>query len=69
MVAGQGRSLALRSGAGKDAIAWAACWPVGELFVRCDRGISHHRAEAVSQSDVALAIQAYCQTVATWGDD
>jgi allantoate deiminase len=36
------------------------------LFVRCDRGISHHPAEAVSQSDVALAIQAYCQTVSGW---
>ncbi|CAI1008086.1 allantoate amidohydrolase [Serratia liquefaciens] len=62
----QGRSMALPSGAGHDAIAVAACWPVGMLFVRCDRGISHHPAEAVSQADVALAIQAYCQTVASW---
>ncbi|WP_265554788.1 allantoate amidohydrolase [Serratia grimesii] len=66
VVAAQGRSIALPSGAGHDAIALAACWPVGMLFVRCDRGISHHPAEAVSQADVALAIQAYCQTVASW---
>ncbi|MDT3251930.1 allantoate amidohydrolase [Serratia sp. root2] len=62
----QGRSMALPSGAGHDAIAVAACWPVGMLFVRCDRGISHHPAEAVTYADVALAIQAYCQTVASW---
>lgn len=62
----QGRSMALPSGAGHDAIAVAACWPVGMLFVRCDRGISHHPAEAVTQADVALAIQAYCQTVGSW---
>jgi allantoate deiminase len=66
VMAVQGRSMALPSGAGHDAIAVAACWPVGMLFVRCDRGISHHPAEAVSQSDVALAIQAYCQTVSGW---
>ncbi|MEE4483239.1 allantoate amidohydrolase [Serratia ficaria] len=62
----QGRSMALPSGAGHDAIAVAADWPVGMLFVRCDRGISHHPAEAVTPADVALAIQAYCQTVASW---
>lgn len=62
----QGRSMALPSGAGHDAIAVAACWPVGMLFVRCDRGISHHPAEAVTHADVALAIQAYCRTVGSW---
>ncbi|MEE4411184.1 MULTISPECIES: allantoate amidohydrolase [unclassified Serratia (in: enterobacteria)] len=62
----QGRSMALPSGAGHDAIAVAACWPVGMLFVRCDRGISHHPAEAVTHADVAMAIQAYCQTVVSW---
>ncbi|CAI0695777.1 allantoate amidohydrolase [Serratia entomophila] len=64
----QGSSMALPSGAGHDAIALAAEWPVGMLFVRCDRGISHHPAEAVTASDVALAIRAYCQTVASWGN-
>lgn len=62
----QGRSMALPSGAGHDAIAIAARWPVGMLFVRCKRGISHHPDEAVTSCDVALAIQAYCQVVAGW---
>jgi allantoate deiminase len=62
----QGQAMSLPSGAGHDAIAIAECWPVGMLFVRCKDGISHHPAEAVSQADVALAIQAYCQTVASW---
>lgn len=59
----QGRSLALPSGAGHDAIAIAERWPVGMLFVRCDRGISHHPAESVMEKDVALAIQAYARAV------
>lgn len=62
----QGRSLTLPSGAGHDAIAMAAHWPVGMLFVRCAGGISHHPAEAVRQADVALAIQAYCLMIAGW---
>ncbi len=59
----QGRSLSLSSGAGHDAIAIAERWPVGMLFVRCDRGISHHPAEAVREDDVARAIRAYIQAV------
>jgi len=59
----QGSSLSLPSGAGHDAIAIAERWPVGMLFVRCDRGISHNPAESVTRSDVAKAIQAYLQVV------
>ncbi|KAB8310287.1 allantoate amidohydrolase [Erwinia endophytica] len=59
----QGRSLLLPSGAGHDAIAIAERWPVGMLFVRCDRGISHHPAESVMEKDVASAIQAYDRVV------
>ena len=59
----QGRSLSLPSGAGHDAIAIAECWPVGMLFVRCGRGISHHPAESVIEADVGQAVQAYVQTV------
>lgn len=62
----QGQSMSLPSGAGHDAIAMADQWPVGMLFVRCDRGISHHPAEAVKTEDVALAIQAYTQMVVNW---
>ncbi|MGF6190225.1 allantoate deiminase [Serratia sp. 509] len=59
----QGSSPMLPSGAGHDAIAVAARWPVGMLFVRCAGGISHHPNEAVAAGDVALAIQAYCLAV------
>jgi len=59
----QGRSLSLPSGAGHDAIAIAELWPVGMMFVRCDRGISHHPAESVTEADVMQAVQAYTQTV------
>ncbi|MCT2388069.1 allantoate amidohydrolase [Erwinia pyrifoliae] len=59
----QGRSLSLPSGAGHDAIAIAERWPVGMLFVRCDRGISHHPAESVAVDDVAKALQAWVQVV------
>lgn len=60
----QGRSLLLPSGAGHDAIAIAECWPSAMLFVRCEKGISHHPAESVTGQDVALAVQAFTRAVA-----
>lgn len=63
VVAVQGASVRLPSGAGHDAIAMANCWSVGMLFVRCDKGISHHPAESVIEADVALAVQAYTNMV------
>ncbi|KFX13855.1 allantoate amidohydrolase [Pectobacterium betavasculorum] len=59
----QGKTLMLPSGAGHDAIAIAERWPVAMLFVRCRGGISHHPDESVTTSDVALALQAFYQTV------
>ncbi len=59
----QGRALWLPSGAGHDAIAVAERWPSAMLFVRCDRGISHHPAESVQLEDVAKALQAYSAAV------
>ncbi|WP_058972915.1 allantoate amidohydrolase [Type-D symbiont of Plautia stali] len=59
----QGRSVSLPSGAGHDAIAIAERWPVGMLFVRNHRGISHHPAESVQTVDVAYGVQAYLQAV------
>ena len=59
----QGSALLLPSGAGHDAMAVAERWPVGMLFVRCDRGISHHPAESVTAQDVAVALRAYSLTV------
>lgn len=64
----QGRSLSLPSGAGHDAIAIAERWPVGMLFVRCDRGISHHPDESVDEADVALAVSAYFAAVLAVAD-
>lgn len=59
----QGRALLLPSGAGHDAIAIAERWPSAMLFVRCDRGISHHPAESVLVEDVAQALRAYSAAV------
>jgi allantoate deiminase len=47
----------LPSGAGHDAIAIAALCPVAMLFVRCERGISHNPAEAVTAGDADLAVR------------
>ncbi|WP_295477649.1 allantoate amidohydrolase [uncultured Pseudomonas sp.] len=63
LLAVQGRSLSLPSGAGHDAIAMADHWPVGMLFVRCKGGISHNPAESISAADAGLAVQALMQLV------
>jgi len=49
-------SLALPSGAGHDAMAIADICPVAMLFMRCDKGISHHPAEAILEEDVAVTL-------------
>jgi allantoate deiminase len=43
--------LRLVSGAGHDAMAMADLTDVGMLFVRCERGISHNPAEAITAFD------------------
>ncbi|NIZ90649.1 allantoate amidohydrolase [Kineococcus rubinsiae] len=48
----------LFSRAGHDAMAVAAITPVAMLFVRCEDGISHHPAEAVTLDDVGLGLDA-----------
>ncbi|HET6551426.1 MAG TPA: M20/M25/M40 family metallo-hydrolase, partial [Solirubrobacter sp.] len=48
----------LPSGAGHDAMTMASVTEVAMLFVRCAGGISHHPDEAVTEEDVALAIDA-----------
>ena len=48
----------LPSGAGHDAVTMASVTDIAMLFVRCAGGISHHPDEAVSEADVALAIEA-----------
>lgn len=51
----QGRSLALPSGAGHDAVVMSALTPVAMLFVRSRAGLSHHPDEYSSPADLAVA--------------
>jgi allantoate deiminase len=44
----------LVSGAGHDAMAMAVLCPVAMLFMRCEKGISHHPDEAVTAEDVDI---------------
>jgi allantoate deiminase len=48
----------LVSGAGHDAMVMSALCPTAMLFIRCERGISHNPAEAVTaiDADAALAV-------------
>jgi len=48
----------LPSGAGHDAMVMAALCPTAMLFLRCEGGISHNPAEAVTEADCALAARA-----------
>ena len=50
------RVLRLPSGAGHDAAVIARMCDVAMLFVRCEGGISHNPAEAVTAADVTVAI-------------
>ena len=52
VMAVQGRSLSLASGAGHDAIAMASLCDVGMLFMRCEGGISHNPLEAIQIEDI-----------------
>lgn len=42
----------LTSGAGHDTMAMANICPVAMLFMRCEKGISHHPAEAICSDDI-----------------
>ncbi|AJQ93433.1 allantoate amidohydrolase [Gynuella sunshinyii] len=48
----------LPSGAGHDAMVMAQICPMAMLFMRCEKGISHHPAEAITESDLAEALMA-----------
>jgi len=45
----------LPSGAGHDGMAMIAIADIGMLFVRCEGGISHNPAEAITEADAAVA--------------
>jgi allantoate deiminase len=53
----QGRSMALPSGAGHDAVIVSSIAPVAMLFVRCRKGLSHHPDEHVSPGDLEVALR------------
>lgn len=46
----------LVSGAGHDAMVMSALCPTAMLFIRCERGISHNPAEAVTATDADAAL-------------
>ena len=58
-VAGEGITpRLLPSGAGHDAMALEAITDIGMLFVRCEGGISHNPAEAITAADAGTAARA-----------
>jgi allantoate deiminase len=46
----------LASGAGHDAMVMTNITDIGMLFVRCEKGISHHPREQVLEDDVSVAL-------------
>src|SRR5204863_9880732 len=59
----------LVSGAGHDAVTLAVLTDIAMLFVRCRGGVSHNPAEAVSEDDVAVAIDVLGRFLALLGQD
>lgn len=55
----------LPSGAGHDAVTMADALPVGMMFIRCKRGISHNPDESVAVADVSVAIDAMDKVLET----
>lgn len=53
----QGSPQRMVSGAGHDAGVMAAVAPTAMLFLRSPGGVSHHPAEAVEESDVAIGLR------------
>ena len=53
----------LPSGAGHDGMALIDITPIGMLFVRCERGISHNPAEAITLADVATGTRVFARFI------
>ncbi|MEM5497448.1 allantoate amidohydrolase [Paraglaciecola mesophila] len=47
----------LASGAGHDTMAMADICPVAMLFMRCEKGLSHHPGEAIEVPDIEVALK------------
>ena len=53
----------LPSGAGHDGMAIIDIADIGMLFVRCEKGISHHPAEAITLADVETAARVWLRFI------
>jgi allantoate deiminase len=53
----------LPSGAGHDAMALVDLADVGMLFVRCEAGVSHNPAEAITAEDVATSARVFLRFI------
>ena len=53
----------LPSGAGHDGMALVDLADIGMLFVRCERGISHHPLEAITRADADLAARVFLRFI------
>jgi len=60
----QGRSLALPSGAGHDAVVMSSLTPVAMLFVRSRGGLSHHPDEYSAPADLGVALDVLIDFIA-----
>tara|TARA_R110001583_G_scaffold1583_2_gene12308 strand:+ start:14839 stop:16080 length:1242 start_codon:yes stop_codon:yes gene_type:complete len=57
----------LHSGAGHDAMVMANITDIAMLFVRCEKGISHHPREQVMASDVDVALKCLIEMIQVMG--
>ncbi len=53
----------LPSGAGHDGMAMIALADIGMLFVRCEKGISHNPAEAITPADAELGARVFLRLI------
>jgi allantoate deiminase len=53
----------LPSGAGHDGMAMIDLTDIGMLFVRCEKGVSHNPAEAITQADVETGARVFLRFI------
>jgi allantoate deiminase len=53
----------LPSGAGHDGMAMIDLCDIGMLFLRCEKGISHNPAEAISAADVETGVRVFLRFI------
>jgi allantoate deiminase len=59
----------LPSGAGHDAMEIAAIMPMGMIFVRCRKGISHHPDEHADEADIAAGARVLLHAITHFTPD